>query len=240
LPFRFLKGTMTDASSKLNKFGAPSVGANSDAGKSFKLAQRVVQILATAVNMEAKQIDPRQLLVSPQNRDGAPPNVQHVHHGILRSLRVNGFDHTRPAVGICIQAKSPEAKRQLLEYNKRFSAGNPLLPPIHDDMAAYGTLAASHLNIALRCIKAGVPSPAADTGALAPPSSALSDLVESGHKRWILPEDAPWEAQIQVSLWRNQDQNENQAVHEIEVLSNHKEENPRGLRKSRNRGPQNH
>jgi hypothetical protein len=207
------------------KFQSPTVGSNSDPTKSFKLAQRVVQILSTAVNLEPKQIDPRQLLVSAQNRDGAPPNVQHVHHGILWSLRANGFDHTRPAVGICIQAKSPEAKRQLLEYNRRFTMGNALLPPIHENEACYGTLAASHLNIALRCIKAGVPSPACDIGALAESNAALKDLVDSGHKWWILPEDTPLEAQIQVSLWRNQDQNENQAVHEIEVFGGHKKSN---------------
>jgi hypothetical protein len=202
----------------LDKFSPPALGANSDAGKSAKLAGRVLAILGTAVNKEPKQLDPRALLVSPHNRDGAPPNVQHIHHGILRSIRSNGFDPSRPAVGICVQMKRPEARLKLLEYNRRFSAGNNLLPPIHEDLAQYGTLAASHFNVALRAIRAGTPSPVGDLESLAPSGSTLADVVESGHRWWILPEDTPVEDQIAVSQWRNQDQNENQAIHEIEVL----------------------
>jgi len=43
-------------------------------------------------------------------------------------------------------------------------------------------------------------------------------VVESGHKWWILPEDTPVDQQVEVSLWRSMDQNENQSLHEIEVL----------------------
>ena len=40
----------------------------------------------------------------------------------------------------------------------------------------------------------------------------------NGHRWWILPEDADKDLQTDISLWRNQDQNENQGTNEMEVL----------------------
>lgn len=202
------------------KYGAPKLGSNVDAGRAMKLAQRVEMTLKSCVNSEPKQLDPKCLLVSPQNRDGAVPNVPYIHYGILRSLATKGFDWTRPQVGICIQCKSPESKERLLEWNRRFSQGVSLLPPIDPEQALYGTLAGTHLNLALRIIQAGLPSPACDVSTLALAGTSLHEVVHRGHKWWILPEDTPLEQQIEVSLWRNMDQNENQAIHEIEVLRN--------------------
>ena len=46
----------------------------------------------------------------------------------------------------------------------------------------------------------------------------LTDSVVNGHSWWILPESIGTEMQQDISLWKNQDQNENQQIHEIEVL----------------------
>ena len=46
----------------------------------------------------------------------------------------------------------------------------------------------------------------------------LKEVVLHGHKWWVLPETLSKESQIDISLWRNQDQNENQACHELEIL----------------------
>ena len=46
----------------------------------------------------------------------------------------------------------------------------------------------------------------------------FKDVVLHGHKWWILPETVTREVQVDISLWRNMDQNENQATHEIEIL----------------------
>eukprot|EP00972_Heterocapsa_arctica_P065150 9617159-Heterocapsa_arctica.AAC.1 len=102
-----------------SKFGAPSTSDKSDIGKLKKLAQRFEQTLSEEVLYpEAKQLDPRSILVAPLNRDGAPPNVPHVHHGILKSFKTKGFDRTRPQIGICIEFKSEEGKKKLIEHNK--------------------------------------------------------------------------------------------------------------------------
>ena len=48
--------------------------------------------------------------------------------GILSSFLKNSFDRTRPAIGICIEYKSEEGIRKLLEHNQRFTKGSRYLP----------------------------------------------------------------------------------------------------------------
>ena len=201
----------------LSKFGAPVLGNNTDPLKINKLAQRVEAVLQTCLNSEPRQIDPRALLVAPANRDGSSPNVQHIHKGILASFIKNGFDRSRPAVGICVQVRSSEGKAALIEFNKRFSKGNELLPPIDEDLVMYGTLASSHLNIALRLLRHQSPS-TADLQNQLVEGTSLNEVVQNGHRWWVLPESTSKKAQVEVSLWRNQDQNENQCLHELEIL----------------------
>ena len=200
-------------------FGAPKAGTNTDPGKLGKVAQRVEKILGDNVLFkEAKQLDPKTVLTSPVNRDGAPPNIQHVHKGILKSFKTSGFDRTRPQIGICIKYESEEGKRKLLEHNKRFSKGSSLFPPIDESVALYGSIAGSHLNIAYRCIQSGTRSPVGDLGSLIEGLPSLEDAVKNGHRWWILPETLEQKDFVDISHWRNQYQNENQGVHEIEVL----------------------
>ena len=146
-----------------SKFGAPEHGTGVDAGKFKKLAQRVEDTLTKeALHSDPKQLDPDLVLVALTNRLGAPPNLQHVHFGILNSFLKNVYDRTRPAVGICIMYTSEEGKRKLLEHNKRFSQGSKLMPQVLQAVLEggplYGSLACTHLNLALRCQKqSGLP-----------------------------------------------------------------------------------
>ena len=128
-----------------------------------------------------------------------------------------GFDRTRPAVGICVKYLSEQGKKDLLEHNHRFTKGNKLLPAVNEE-ALYGSLACSHLNMALRCIQAGLQSPVGDLQDLMDDTGNLKDVVLNGHKWWVLPETVPAERQVDISLWRNMDQQENQATHDIELL----------------------
>ena len=186
-----------------------------------KVALRVQKTLADfSVWKEHKQLAPSSILVAPANRDGAPPNVPHIHRGILKGLMDNGFDAARPPVGVCVEFKTPEGKRKLLEHNHRFSASNNQLPKIDESKVLYGSLASSHLNLALRLIQQGAASPVGDLRALCEKDRVLAETVENGHKWWILQENTPLEAQVDISFWRNQDQNENNGTHEIELLQN--------------------
>ena len=201
---------------------AVTMTGNTSAGKFQKLAERVEKVLTQdALYTEYKQIDPNKILVAPLNRLGSAPNVKHVHHGVLGSFKVNSFDRTRPAPGIVVEFRTPKGIQAILEHNRRFTTGNRFLPPILEDNLAggpvYGSLAGTHLNLALRCLKNGVQSP---IGALEPllGHAGLKEVVMSGHKWIVLPETIDKQDQMDISLWRNQDQNENHAINEIEIL----------------------
>ena len=76
-----------------------------------KLAMRVEETMSKhCLFSEPKQIDPTLVLVAPTNRDGATPNVQHVHFGILSCFIKQGFDKNRPRTGVCIKYTSEEGK----------------------------------------------------------------------------------------------------------------------------------
>ena len=142
----------------------------------------------------------------------------HLHSGILKCFKLKGFDRTRPHLGICIKFTSEKGLKELHDHNNRFSKGCKLLPPIKEG-AMYGSLAASHFNLALRCIKNGTFSPIGNLGDLLEEGGAnLKEMVTSGHRWWILPEAVLKELQVDISIWRNMDQNENQNSHEMEIL----------------------
>ena len=46
----------------------------------------------------------------------------------------------------------------------------------------------------------------------------LREAAINGHRWWVLPETVAKERKMDISLWRNQDQNENQGAHKIEIL----------------------
>ena len=201
-------------------FQGPAAGKDIDQGKFKKLAERVEATLTTMIMFaEPKQLDPNKVLVCPLNRLGGAPNAKHVHHGILKSFQKSGYDRTRPAIGICIQYTTEHGIRFLLDHNRKFTQGNKLLPPIPEGASAplYGAIACTHFNISLRCIKNGIPSPIGNLSDLLDLQN-LKEVVLDGHRWWILPETVDKERQIDISLWRNQDQNENQQAHELEVL----------------------
>ena len=74
-------------------FGAPKVDpTRTDPAKMEKLAIRVNKALTEhAIFGQPKQLDPDQVLVSPLNRMGAPPNVRHIHDVILASIVQSGL-----------------------------------------------------------------------------------------------------------------------------------------------------
>ena len=189
-----------------------------DAGKQLKLAQRVKMGLAEYCHYEPMHLDVDSVLVGPMNRDGAPPNLQYIHHGIIGDFLKSGFSRSRPQEGICVRYTSEAGNKMLLEHNQRLSKGCPMLPPIDEPKALYGSLAGTHLNIAGRILKAKTQSPLGDLSQLLQEDEDLKEFVQHGHKWWIIDEAAPHELQMDISMHRNQDQNNNQATHEIELL----------------------
>ena len=166
---------------------------------------------------EPKQLDPSWVLVSPLNRPGAPPNKRHVHFGVLLSFKDKGFDRTRPAISICIKFTNAQGLQSLPYHNKRFSKGCQPMPRIKIE-AMSGSLACSHYNLALRLLQAGAKSPIGDLVKILEENEHLKDTAMCGHKWWVLPEEVATEMQVDINLWRNMDQQENQASHEMEIL----------------------
>ena len=76
------------------------------------------------------------------------------------------------------------------------------------------------LNLALRCSKQGSHSPIGDLSALisGPDNKSLKEVALDGHKWWALPEHVGSDKQIDISMWRNQDHNENQSTNEIDIM----------------------
>ena len=93
------------------------------------------------------------------------------------------------------------------------------MPPILEGHKGpwYASLACSHINLSLRCVKNGTQSPVCNLKGLMD-DETLTDVVVNGHSWWVLPESIGSDMQQDISLWKNQDQNENQQIHEIEVL----------------------
>ena len=105
-----------------SQFGAPELPQGVDTLKAKKLALRVEETLNKHGLIRApKQLEPALVLVAPTNRDGGPPNVQHVHDGVLMPFITKGFDKTRPPIGICIKYTSEEARALLVKHNPQFS-----------------------------------------------------------------------------------------------------------------------
>ena len=139
------------------QFEGPKTGQGVDQGKFLKLAQRVEETLTKeTLYPDPKQLDPNQVLVSPLNRMGQSPNVQHIHFGILKSFQANSFDRTRPAVGICVEYTPQAGIEELLAHNTKFTQGSTLLPRLlvveNYTGTLYGSLACAHLNVACRCV----------------------------------------------------------------------------------------
>ena len=137
--------------------------------------------------VEPKQIDPPLILVAPTDRYGAPPNVQHVHYGILKSFMPKGLGNTMPAIGICIKYTSEHGKALLMDHNKRFFKGNKPLPAINEE-AMYGSLASAHYNLAPRCIQTCLHSTVGALSDLIARNSSLKYVVLNGHHWWVLQE----------------------------------------------------
>ncbi len=72
-------------------------------------------------------------------------NVQHIHFKITECFVDKGF----------VRQPSELGKKSLIDHNRRFTQGSAFLPPVNEE-AIYGSLARSHLNIALRCIRSGL------------------------------------------------------------------------------------
>ena len=204
----------------LKKIGAPDKTSDQDQAKVLKTSQRV------AANMvkygecdEPLAIDPDELGADMMNRAGAVPNISVCRENIGQSFKAHGFDKNRPMPGIAKDySKNPQKLEALIQHNLKMSEGDPRWPPVLTKKMSKGTLASTHLNIAIRLHKHGVMSPTGEPFSIAPDDPNLLRVTQHGHKWWLLSCDIPDAAAIEISEWRNSDNNNNQVKHEIEHI----------------------
>ena len=217
-----MSGTLSaaDVTKTLAAAGAPTAPPNANKEAVGKLGHRVAQHLTKyREEPEVVFLQPEEVGVAPHNRGGARPNLQVIHERITQSFQKDGYDPARHLSGIVVHFKSERGRKDLLEYNHSWSEGRSGFPRIHKDQMQYGTLAGSHLTLALRCVKQGMVTPGGmSLGALTAEDEKLDRVCNRGLPYVVLQEETPLDAQHDISQWRSQDQNSNLSFHEIELV----------------------
>ena len=144
------------------------------------------------VSEEVEELAPNLVGVSPQNRGGAHPNMQVVQR-ILKSFQTDGYDPSRHLVGTVVRCTSETAKAFLVEHNKKIRDRRPSVPAVDAGAIPYGSLAGSHLTIAMHCVRDNLQSASlgCSAGALMKEDEKLSRAASKGLKYWVPREDTP-------------------------------------------------
>ena len=167
----------------------------------------------------AVELDPDQIGVCPWNRRGVKPNIHIVHCVVFPSFKNHTFDPGRLHNGYVIWVKCPKMRKEWVEYNKELAAGSSLYPPVYEDKMEYFTLACTHVTITLRCCKAGMISEITGIQFTAGDDVELKKVVRGGgHKYKVLTGDTPKEEAMQLSEWKNADNDTAQGKHELEQI----------------------
>ena len=126
--------------------------------KDMKTSQRVVATIAKfRMHDEPIHIEPDEIGADWTNRMGSTPNISIVHSVIATSLSKDGYDPSKPQIGLCRSfAGDPDRLEKLLKWNNSFTAGDARYPFIHKAKMTYGSLACTHLNLAGRMFKEGM------------------------------------------------------------------------------------
>ena len=194
--------------------------SSDDPSKLALLAERVKGAMGKSVYPDAKRLSPQEVGISPLNRLFS---VHQVHNTILKSFVKEGHDPSRPQVGICCEVRDPAKRKSLEEYNMSLSQSSPLMPKTEPGVIQYEGLACTHYNVALRLVSNSAYSPNADLAKLKDERPSLAEASSLGHHWVVLPEDLSDSLKKDVSVWRNKDQNENQALTDGELIRMAKE-----------------
>ena len=108
-----------------------------------------------------QRIRPCQVGVDPSNRDGVGVNVEDVH-ALGADILYWGWSWSQVASAVCVE-EAP-GSHAIADFNKDLARGCDALPGDGFDQIRFGSLACSHTNMFLRCLRAGV---ASSDGALA-------------------------------------------------------------------------
>lgn len=196
---------------------APALAEEAGSKLGQRVAEYIKQYRETDFPLELK---PHQVGVHPANRGGADPNIQVLHHKVLASFAKDGYDPSRHLAPIVVRCSSEKGKADLQAHNCRFTDGRTGFPSVDERNMEFGSLAGSHLTLAFRCVESDVLCLATGSGSkdIAEKQPSLKHAMQRGLRYWVLREDTPLAVLADISQWRNQDQNSNQAFHEMELM----------------------
>ena len=92
------------------------------------------------------------------------------------------------------------------------------MPKTEPGVIQYEGLACTHYNVALRLVNNSAYSPNVDLARLKDERPSLAEASSLGHHWVVLPEGLSDSLKKDVSVWRNKDQNENQALTDGELI----------------------
>ena len=194
--------------------------AEHNASNTVKANKRVQAIVEKhRVFEEPQRLDPDTVGVSPFNRGGSAPNMPYIHSALQQMVTRDGFDPKRPQAGFVILHETSDSQAGLVAFNEKLADGCDLYPPVFGKGMKYGSLASSHLTLALRCWKNTVHS--SITGArfqVPADDDALKHVVSQGHSYFVLDDKISKEDAEFLSEWRNADQNQNQCNSEAQLI----------------------
>ena len=92
----------------------------------LKTSQRVAATIAKyKINDTPIHVDPEEIGADWVNRMGSTPNIAIVHQVLAESFKKDGYDATKPQIGLCRSfGGSPSLREKLLEWNLKFSSGD--------------------------------------------------------------------------------------------------------------------
>ena len=186
-----------------------------DPSKVLKMGERVAAAMRLRVAPGEARLSPSSVGISPWN---GLFSVHQVHNTILKSFCVDGHDPNRPQVGICCEVRDPGARLSLENHNNNLSDSSPLMPRVETGAIRYEALACTHYNVALLLVAQGRPSPSGDLLSIKDSSPTLDQAAVEGHLWVVLPEHLSSALKSDICTWRNQDQNENQALTDGELI----------------------
>ena len=136
---------------------------------------------------------------------------------IARSFIKDQYDPSLAKVGVALRYKDPTKKMEEIETNKYYATLNANHPPIHENDMDTFAIASTHHNLTLRMWEAGMQI---DGQTLECKGDAdLEDRVTEGHFWIILDGDKiPDNEAMDLSEWRNADNQTAQRKHEFEQL----------------------
>ena len=197
---------------------APPPAAGAQEGD-LKTSQRVAaNLLHYRMNEEPIHVDCDEIGADWCNRMGSQPNILVCHQVLARSFKNDGYDPTKPQLGVCRCFKDDHAKLQkLIAWNETFNAGDDRFPPMNKDKMHKGSLACTHVNMTGRMFKHGMTS-RDGTRCTTEKNNPLQELVRLGHKWHVLRSDTPDDVATEISTWFNSTNNSAQVSHEIEHI----------------------